>query len=130
VKLRSSPAHRPGATPCAQRILRWDTGTDRRWQTTLTVRFRPAGLDVETGRVLPDHFEAVLGNRRLPATSDLSARQMMPFELTIARSSAAAPTERARDRFTAEAVARLAARYSTDAVVRGYFADPVNRALR
>lgn len=117
-RVRASPRRAP-----LQRVFRWDTGTEGCWQTTLTVTFRPAGLDVESARILPDHFEAVLGNCRLPDTSDLTAGQMMPFGVTVARRPAPSGTSRALDTFALQAAVDVLGRYiAGDNTVRRYFA--------
>ncbi len=110
----------------ATRSFCWDTGTARAWRTTLTVRFQPAGLDTDAGRYLPDRYQAVLSNFRLPATTDHSAAHMMPFDLAIACADAPAPTPQAIDSFANAALDCLRSRYlAGDPSVCGYFAGPV-----
>lgn len=110
----------------ATRSFCWDTGTKRSWRTTLTVQFQPAGLDIDAGRYLPDRYQAVLSNFRLPATTDVSAAQMMPFDLTVTSADAPAPTPQAIDSFANAALECLRARHlAGDPSVCGYFAAPV-----
>lgn len=101
----------------------WDTGRARSWRTTLTVRFQPAGLDIDAGRYMPNRYQAVLSNSRLSATSDHSAAEMMPFDLTVAQAAVPTPTDRALDRFCEAALEALRSRYRAgDPSVRHYFA--------
>lgn len=104
----------------------WDTGTARSWRTTLTVRFQPAGLDIDAGRYLPNRYQASLSNSRLPRTTDHSAAEMMPFDLTVARAAISTPTPQALNRFANAALKCLRRRYlAGDPSVCGYFAGPV-----
>jgi hypothetical protein len=117
---RQMPARR------TTRSFRWDTGHARSWRTTLTVQFQPAGLDIDAGCYLPNRYEAVLSNSRLPVTTDGSASEMMPFDLTIAQAAVPAPTVQALDRFSEAAVRSLRRRYfAGDPSVCGYFAGPL-----
>jgi hypothetical protein len=98
----------------------------RSWQTTLTVQFQPAGLDIDAGRYLSNQYQAVLSNSRLPATTDHSAAEMMPFDLIVARAAVSTPTPQALDRFANAALECLHRRYlAGDPSVCGYFAGPV-----
>lgn len=116
---------RQAQSTCATRSFCWDTGKQRSWRTTLTVRFQPAGLDLEAGRYLPDRYEAVLSNSRLPVTSTSSATEMMMFDLTVARAPVSTVTLQTLDRFCEVALMSLRYRYLTgDPRVCGYFAAP------
>jgi hypothetical protein len=98
----------------------------RSWQTTFTVQFQPAGLDIDTGRYLSNRYQAVLSNSRLPATTDHSAAEMMPFDLMVARAAVSTPTPQALHRFANAALRCLHRRYlAGDPSVCGYFAGAV-----
>lgn len=110
----------------ATRSFCWDTGEARSWRTTLTVQFQPAGLDIDAGRHLPNRYQAVLSNSKLPVTTDHSAAEMMPFDLTVAHAAVSTPTPLALDRFANAALKYLRRRYLTgDPSVCGYFAGPL-----
>jgi hypothetical protein len=104
----------------------WDTGTAQCWRTTLTVQFQPAGLDIDAGRYLPNRYQAVLSNSRLPATTDHSAAEMMPFDLLVVRAAVSTPTPQALNCFANVALKCLRRRYlAGDPGVCGYFAGLV-----
>ncbi|HEY3944419.1 MAG TPA: hypothetical protein VGL78_04260 [Solirubrobacteraceae bacterium] len=120
---RRPPAKAAGTT----RSFCWDTGDARTWRTILTVRFEHAGLDIDAGGYLPNRYEAVLSNSRLPATDDGSAAEMMPFDLTVAQTPVAAPTIRSIDDFATAALTCLRSRYvAGDPNVCSYFAGPLS----
>jgi hypothetical protein len=124
LRRRSRPAS--ARASAATRSFRWDTGRARSWRTTLTVRFQPAGLDIDAGRYMPNRYQAVLSNSRLSATTDHSAAEMMPFDLTVAQAPVSTPTAGALDRFCEAALEALRRRYRAgDPSVRGYFAGRV-----